>query len=582
MVFHPPKWVPQMPLIPDSTSIFDFLLQEKYGRHKLSQSHRPFVCGISGRGYNVHEVSQRTTLIAKGLLKSLEWEVNSGTQWEKVVGIFAFNSIDTLPVAWAVQRLNGIVTPVNAMSTAEELTSQLRSAGAKALFTCASLLSTAIKAADIVGIPRRHIFLLEVATDQRNNGSCYFKTASRLAAEGQSLPPLQPITWSPGQAKSQVAFLCYSSGTSGTPKGVLISHYNVISNIIQMHATERSIRKERLHSAHKTELDIGICVLPLSHIYALVAIAHTSLYRGDQCVIMPKYEINGFLQAIEMFRVSILYLVPPIILNLLQSPALVSKYDVSTISAVFTAAAPLGKEMALALEQAFPQWKIRQAYGLTESCVVATNSVENDISPGSSGSLISGYEAKLLTPDGTEITTLDTPGELYLRSPSITSLGYFQNNQASKETFLADGWLRTGDEAMFRLSEQGKNEHLWITDRLKELIKVNGFQVAPSEIESHLLAHIAVADVCVIPVPDLRTGEAPKAYVVKAGDCRGIDDVSLGEILKLHVQEEKARYKWLKDIAFVDKIPKSGTGKILRNVVKEWEKGLRRHEGPRL
>lgn len=111
--------------------------------------------------------------------------------------------------------------------------------------------------------------------------------------------------------------------------------------------------------------------------------------------------------------------------------------------------------------------------GLTESCVVVTNSVENDISPGSSGSLISGYEAKLLTPDGTEITTLDTPGELYLRSPSITSLGYFQNNQASKETFLADGWLRTGDEAMFRLSEQGKNEHLWITDRLKELIKVN-------------------------------------------------------------------------------------------------------------
>ncbi|EUC40743.1 hypothetical protein COCMIDRAFT_107983 [Bipolaris oryzae ATCC 44560] len=581
MVFHPPEWVPQMPSIPDSTPILDFLLQEKFGRHKLSQSHSPFVCGISGREYSVHEVSERTTLIAKGLLKSLEWEIDSRKQWEKVVGVFAFNSIDTLPVAWAVQRLNGIVTPVNAMSTAEELTSQLRSAGAKALFTCASLLPTAIRAADVVGIPRRHIFLLEVATDQENYSSSYFKTASRLAAEGQSLPPLEPIGWSPGQAKTQVAFLCYSSGTSGTPKGVLISHYNVISNIIQMHATERSVRKERLHSTRSTELDVGICVLPLSHIYALVAIAHTSFYRGDKCVIMPRYEINGFLQAIEMFKVSLLYLVPPIVLNILQSPTLVSKYDLGTISAVFTAAVPLGKEMALALEQVFPQWKIRQAYGLTESCVVATNSVETDISPGSSGSLISGYEAKLLTPDGIEITALDTPGELYLRSPSITSLGYFRNPEASKETFLEEGWLRTGDEAMFRLSEKG-NEHLWITDRLKELIKYQGFQVAPSEIESHLLAHIAVADVCVIPIPDSRTGETPKAYVVKAGDCQGIDDVSLGEILKVHVQEEKARYKWLKEIAFVDRIPKSATGKTLRNVVKEWERSLRRHEGPRL
>ncbi|EMD85583.1 hypothetical protein COCC4DRAFT_151733 [Bipolaris maydis ATCC 48331] len=573
MVFRPPKWVPQMPSIPDSTPILDFLLQEEFGRHKISQSHPPLVCGISGREYSVPEVSKRTISIAKSLLKSLEWEVNSGTQWEKVVGVFAFNSIDTLPVAWAVQRLNGIVTPVNAISTAEELTSQLRSSGAKALFTCASLLSTALKAADIVGIPRRHIFLLEVAADQPNHGSIYFRTASKLAAEGQSLPPLEPIGWSPGQAKTQVAFLCYSSGTSGTPKGVLISHYNVISNIIQMHTTERSVRKERLSLARSTELDIGICVLPLSHIYALVAIAHTSFYRGDKCVIMPKYEINSFLQAIEMFKVSLLYLVPPIVLNILQSPTLVSKYDLSTISAVFTAAAPLGKEMALALEQAFPQWKIRQAYGFT---------VENDISPGSSGSLVSGYEAKLLTPDGIEITALDVPGELYLRSPSITSLGYFRNNQASKETFLEDGWLRTGDEAMFRLSEQGKNEHLWITDRLKELIKVNGLQVAPSEIESHLLSHIAVADVCVIPIPDLRTGEALKAYIVKAEDCRGIDDVSLGEILKVHVQEEKARYKWLKEIAFVDRIPKSGTGKILRNAVKEWERSLRRQDGPRL
>jgi acyl-CoA synthetase (AMP-forming)/AMP-acid ligase II len=217
--------------------------------------------------------------------------------------------IDTLPVAWAIHRLNGIVTPANPAYTVDELAYQLKSAGAKALSTCIPLLSTAIKAADKVGIPRKHIFLFELPTDQPSRGFEYFSTVSKLVAEGQTLPELELLKWAPGQARTQIAFLCYSSGTSGLPKGVMISHFNIIANVIQVETTERGIRQERLKSGRKTDLDVGLCLLPLSHIYALVAIVHISVYRGDKCVVLPKFDMTHYPQAIEKFRISILYIV---------------------------------------------------------------------------------------------------------------------------------------------------------------------------------------------------------------------------------------------------------------------------------
>lgn len=259
----------------------------------------------------------------------------------------------------------------------------------------------------------------------------------------------------------------------------------------------------------------------------------------------------------------------------------------SSVRSIFTGAAPLGAETAEDLQKVYPKWLIRQGYGLTETCTVVCSTPETDIFFGTSGVLLPGYKAKLLSIEGAEITGYDQPGELVVQSPSVV-LGYLKNDKANQETFLDDTdgggkWMRTGDEAVFRLSPNG-NEHIAIVDRIKELIKVKGMQVAPAELEAHLLTHPSVADCAVIPVPDDAAGEVPKAFVVKASSV-GIEDndrMVMREIQK-HVQEHKARYKWLKGgVEFIDVIPKSPSGKILRRLLRDKEKEARRAKGAKL
>jgi ribosome assembly protein SQT1 len=279
--------------------------------------------------------------------------------------------------------------------------------------------------------------------------------------------------------------------------------------------------------------------------------------------------------------------VPPIIIQLTKNQSACSKYDLSSVRGVFTGAAPLGAETAEDLQKIYPSWKIRQGYGLTETCTVVCSTADHDIFFGSSGSLIPGYTAKLLTPEGTEITGYDQPGELVVQSPSVV-LGYLNNDKANKETFLDDTdgkgrWMRTGDEAVIRKAPSG-NEHVVIVDRIKELIKVKGLQVAPAELEAHLLTHPSVADCAVIPIPDDAAGEVPKAFVVKASTV-GLEDndrIIAREIAK-HVEEHKARHKWLKGgVEFIDVIPKSPSGKILRRLLRDKEKEARRAKGAKL
>ena len=200
----------------------------------------------------------------------------------------------------------------------------------------------------------------------------------------------------------------------------------------------------------------------------------------------------------------------------------------------------------------------------------------DDIFLGSCGSLLPGVEAKIISVEGNEITNYDQPGELVVKSPSVV-LGYLNNEEANKETF-EDGWLRTGDEAVIRKSPKGF-EHVFIVDRIKELIKVKGIQVAPAELEAHLLAHPHVADCAVIPTYDLRAGERPKAYVVKSSTV-GLEDNEHMVIrdIKKHVEKSKARHKWLAEIAFIDVIPKSPSGKILRRLLRDKDRKEKRKE----
>jgi len=252
----------------------------------------------------------------------------------------------------------------------------------------------------------------------------------------------------------------------------------------------------------------------------------------------------------------------------------------------FTRRGKFGKDMVINPSRSFRS-NPNTHPGLTETSTVVCSSPEDDIWFGSSGSLLPGFNAKIMSPDGVELTGYDEAGELVLQSPSVV-LGYLNNDKANAETFIADTdgkgrWMRTGDEAVIRVSPAG-NEHIFIVDRIKELIKVKGLQVAPAELEAHLLTHPSVADCAVIPIPDDASGEVAKAYVVKSLSvgAEENDKVTARGIAK-YVEDHKARHKWLKGgVEFIDVIPKSPSGKILRRLLRDKEKEARRVNGAKL
>ncbi|KAJ5619146.1 Acyl-CoA ligase inpC [Penicillium lagena] len=581
MVFLPPKHLGPLGHVPDNIPISEFMLNEQHGRVPHAASKDPYTCGLSGKTYSSNDVVDRVDFIARGLAKEFGWTPNQGSEWDKTVAVFSVNTIDALPFFWAVHRLGGIITPANAAYSADELRHQLVDSGAKVLFTCAPLLPAALEAATKVGLPKEKIYLLDVPGQILGgvNPPTGYKSVSQIARAGRSLPALEPLNWGPGEGARRTAFLCYSSGTSGLPKGVMISHRNVIANTLQITAFEKTWRESNNLPGAKTPFtDVSLGLLPQSHIYALVVICHAGAYRGDQTIILPKFELKTYLASIQRYKITSLFLVPPIIINMLRSHEVCSKYDLSSIRTLFTGAAPLGMETAADFQKLYPNVIIRQGYGLTETCTVVSSSHPKDIWLGSSGILLPGFEAKIVTPEGKEITAYDTPGELVTRSPSVV-IGYLNNEKANKETF-EDGWMRTGDEAVVRVSPNG-TEHIFIVDRIKELIKVKGMQVAPAELEAHLLTHPAVADCAVIAVPDEAAGEVPKAIVVKSAS--GGDDEAAIQAIKKHVEDHKARHKWLKGgVRFVDAVPKSPSGKILRRLLRDQEKEERRKAGVKL
>ncbi|KAI8283135.1 Acyl-CoA ligase [Colletotrichum sp. SAR11_57] len=578
MVFTSPSWVPKLPIDPpDSITIGEFMNNEQYGRYPLVKARNPYTCGLSGRSYTASEVKQRTDYLARAISKKLEFAPNEGTEWDKVVALFSLNTIDYIPFTHAVHRLSGIVTPASAAYSAQEFEHQLRSSNAKAIFTCIPLLETALKAAKAVNIPNDRIFLLPVpGVDQKTP----YATVEDLIQEGKSLPELEPLKWVKGQGARQVAYLCYSSGTSGLPKAVMISHRNVIANVIQFTTYESVARKEL-----GIETQAGLGLLPFSHIYGLVVVAHCGTYRGDGIIVLPKFELKQFLAAVQKFKINCLPVVPPIVIQVIRNQELCSKYDLSSVRFVYTGAAPLGAETVEELKKQYPKWNVGQGYGMTETCTVVCTTSEIDIDVGSSGSLVPGTRGKIVDPTtGEEITEYNKPGELLVQSPSVV-LGYLHNERANAETFVwhEDGrWIRTGDEVLVRKSAAG-NEHLVIVDRIKELIKVKGHQVAPAELEAHLLTHPAVSDCAVIQVPDERAGEVPKAYVVRAASYASKPEAEVAADICKHVEEHKARHKWLKGgVEFVDIIPKSPSGKILRRLLRDRERDARKAKGPKL
>jgi acyl-CoA synthetase (AMP-forming)/AMP-acid ligase II len=449
-----------------------------------------------------------------------------------VFGIFSTNCPEYAVVFHAVAMLGGINTTLNPLYTAEEAAHQLRDAGAKFLVTAPYFIEKARAASEQSKIEELFVF-------DKAEGATPF--ASLLESDGDV--PSVKIT-----PREDLVALPYSSGTTGLPKGVMLTHYNLVANMKQMDGLEYFHRDDTL-----------LCVLPLFHIYGLVVVLNMGLRQGATIVTMPRFDLEQFLGLIQQYRVTLSHIVPPIVLKLAKDP-IVDKFDLSSLTMMFSGAAPLGPELTRECTERI-KCGIRQGYGMTETSPVTHSSPvdTSKMKPGSVGPPAPNTECKLVDPaTGVELGP-NQEGEVCVRGPQIMK-GYLNNLEATAHTIDTDNWLHTGD-----IGYADEDGHFYIVDRVKELIKYKGFQVAPAELEAILLTHSAVADTAVIPVPDDEAGEVPKAYVVLKGEAGA-------EALMEFVAARVAPHKKIRAVEFVEVIPKTPSGKILRRVLVQKER----------
>ncbi len=447
------------------------------------------------------------------------------------VALMAPNMPEFAVAFHAVAALGGTVTTLNPTYRAEELAYQLRDSGASWMITVGVFADKAAEACDTTGIDQRVVI---------GEAQAGWRSLASLMAE----PLDAPVEV---DAAHDVVVLPYSSGTTGFPKGVMLTHRNLVANLAQTSAVIR-LRED----------DTVFAALPFFHIYGMTVLMNMGLLRGTTIVTVPRFDLVQMLELTQQHRITRLFLVPPIVLALAKHP-IVDDYDLGSITQIFSGAAPLSAELGLAVAKRLG-CDVAQGYGMTEMSPVSHAIADGESRPGSSGTLIPNTEARLVDPTTGHDAAPATEGELWIRGPQVMK-GYLANEEATAEALDPDGWLHTGDIA--RIEDDG---HTFIVDRLKELIKVKGFQVPPAELEALLTGHDEITDAAVIGVPDDEAGERPKAFIVRKADSTlGADDI------KAFVADRVATYKQLSDVEFVDSIPKSASGKILRRELRARE-----------
>ncbi|KAH9956171.1 AMP binding protein [Russula dissimulans] len=365
-----------------------------------------------------------------------------------------------------------------------------------------------------------------------------------------------------GSQANETLLLCYSSGTTGKPKGVETTHRNLTSVLPMFRAAQSPLLPRR---------DVLLGVLPYYHIFGVVMLLFYPLFCGFPVAIMPKFDPEQFCQAIERYRVTAGYVVPPILLLLAHHPA-TNKYDLRSLNSLISGAAPLSAEVVnlvvKKLRSVGATVAVTQGFGLTETSPVthALSKEDHLRKVGSIGVLLPNLEARIIASDDGEVVDAapGEPGELWVRGPTVMK-GYLNNPTATANAITPDGWFKTGDIAV--RDEEG---YYKIVDRKKELIKYKGFQVPPAELESALLQHPEIVDAAVIGVDDpAQASELPRAYVVhKAGTTNA--PKSFPKDVQMWIEARVANHKFLRGgVVVVDAIPKSASGKILRRELRE-------------
>ncbi|KAF5207583.1 4-coumarate--CoA ligase [Thalictrum thalictroides] len=501
-----------------------------YCLEKISQhSTRP--CLINGATGEIHSY-ENVELIARKVASGLN---RIGIQQGQVMMILLPNSVEFVFAFLGASYCGVTVTTANPFYTSAEITKQAKASHARIIVTLATHVNK------LKEFAQEHDVKI-MCIDSPPEGCLQF---SELTETDESEFELPAVKIKP----EDVVALPFSSGTTGLPKGVMLTHKGLVTSIAQHVDGENPnlyIHKE----------DVFLCVLPLFHIYSLTSILLSGLRVGATILIMPKFELNQLMELVEKYKVTIAPFVPPIVLAIAKSPDL-HKYDLSSIRTLISGAAPMRKELEDTLRAKLPNAKLGQGYGMTEagalSMCLSLAKEPYKVKSGSCGTVIRNAEMKIVDLKTGDSLHRNQSGEICIRGCQIMK-GYLNDPEATKNTVDKDGWLHTGDVGYI-----DDDDELFIVDRIKELIKYKGFQVAPAELEALLINHPNISDAAVVPMKDDVAGEVPVAFVVKSnGSTISEEDI------KQYISKQVVFYKRISKVFFQNTILKAPSGKILR------------------
>lgn len=510
--------------IPD-TPLTPFVLQ----RERELNDHTAVVNGATGEALSYADLGASIRRAASGFAAL-------GVVKGDVVALYAPNSPEYIIAFHAISYIGGTVTTVNPLYNSEELLRQINDSGAKVVVTIPELLNNMP-----VSEHKKTIGNIVVFGEASNAISF-----SQLLNHGELAEPVEV------DVDSHVVALPYSSGTTGLPKGVMITHKNLVANVCQIAGIDGYLETD--------ENDRQVAVLPFFHIYGMNIFMCFALCRGATVITMPRFDLEQFLTLIQQHKATRTYIAPPIAVALAKHPV-VDQFQLSSLKIMLSGAAPLGSEITQEVEARIG-CDVVQGYGLTETSPV-TNVCPNEAGKkkyGSIGPPISNTEIKVIDLELGESLGRNQKGEVCIRGPQVMK-GYLHNSEATHACIDSEGWFHTGD-----VGYADEDGYFYIVDRVKELIKYKAYQVAPAELEALLLTHPEVADVAVIGVPDQECGELPMAYVVKKGE------VDAGDIMEF-VASRVAPYKKIRMVEFIEAVPKAPSGKILRRILRDQVKG---------
>ncbi|XP_042064419.1 4-coumarate--CoA ligase-like 1 [Salvia splendens] len=485
------------------------------------------VDSITGKGYTYREVKRNIYRFSKAL-RSL------GLRKGRVVVVLLPNVAEYATLALGIMAAGGVFSGANPNGHASEIKSQVEAADAKLIVTDGS---TYHKVKDL-GVP------VIIQGEDRIEGTINCEELLEATDKANTLFIQEKLL------QTDLCALPFSSGTTGLSKGVMLSHENLVANLC---STLFSVGPELIGKVSTLGL------IPFFHIYGLTGICCATIKNKGKVVVMQRYELRLFLSALISHGVTFAPIVPPIMLGLVKNP-IVDEFDLTKLAlrSVMTAAAPLAPEILNAFERKFPGVQVQEAYGMTEHSCITLSHATVVAKRNSVGFILPNLEVKFVDPNTGRSLPKNATGEICVRSKCVMK-GYYKNEQETATTIDKDGWLHTGDIGY--IDDDGD---VFLVDRIKELIKFKGFQVAPAELEAILLTHPSVEDAAVVGLPDEEAGEIPAACVVIKTEAKESEE----DIIK-YVSSKSAAYKRVRIVQFVSAIPKSPSGKILRRLIRE-------------